>query len=95
MSESLPKFEAMATKVGYRWLWDTDRLTFFDIYVGSVWEFLFIFREAPALAESFKLINLKKNAPNMVRYVKRFRDHFAIKPYCSNLKAAHAHAERM
>ena len=91
----LPKFEEMATKAGDKWLWGTDEVTFYDFYVGSVWEFFYCFKDAPACAEGFARINLEQNAPNWLKYVERFREHWAVKPHRNNIAASHAQAERM
>merc|ERR1712176_1022432 len=62
VSDLLPKFEQMATEAGpNKWLWRGSReITYFDFYVGSVWEFLYCFKDAPAVADGFAKINLKK-----------------------------------
>ena len=48
LTELLPKFEAMCVKAGDKWLWGTDEVTFYDFYIGSTWEFLYCFKDAPA-----------------------------------------------
>ena len=56
VNELLPKFEKMAAEAGDKWLWGTDEVTYYDFYVGSVWEFLYCFKDAPALADGFNKI---------------------------------------
>ena len=95
VTDLLPKFEEMATRAGDKWLWGTDEVTYYDFYVGSVWEFLYCFKDAPAFADGFAKIQLEKRAPNWIKFVERFREHWAVKPHRSNIPASHAQAERM
>lgn len=54
LADTLPKFEEIATRAGEnKWLWETDEVTYLDFYIGSAWEFLYVFKDAPAFADGF------------------------------------------
>ena len=53
VNELLPKFEKMATDAGDQCLLGTEEVTYYDFYVGAVWEFLYSFKDAPAFADGF------------------------------------------
>jgi len=84
--ETLPVFDAMCAEANGKFLMGTDDLTLLDTHIGPMWEGLFM-RTGPVFAHVDEILQIETNAPNWCAYMRKFRNHPAIKPHRMNRAA--------
>lgn len=68
----LKKHEKLAAQSKGKFLLATEDPTVLDFKVGPYWEILYLFQEGP-LENVWVAIDMEKQAPNLLAYIKRFR----------------------
>ena len=89
MSNKIPlkTHEQFASQSNGKFLLGTDHPTVLDIHVAPFWEFLYMLKDGP-MADVYEALNLPENAPNLLAYIERFREHPLIAPVKMNQAVA-------
>ena len=78
IEKELPKYEKLVPEEGF--LSEECEPGIIDAYVAPYFEQLYLLKRGP-MEGVFKCLNIKKNAPKLLAYIRRFRQHELIHDY--------------
>ena len=89
--EILPYWESLCAKTSDdKWLFGTAEPTLLDVTAAPFFEIIYC-AQFGVLSNVTDRLNVKQNAPNLLKYVERWQAHPLIHPQRMRVKAANAH----